>query len=159
MFHKQIQQKAAHDQHTQFRKFEISDLVFAKNYFGANKWVPGTVTAIRGPLSYEVTLVDGRVFRRDIDQNYVKELLKLHWIQNKLMTGYQIHSQTSQVSHLNRTQTILPPCDVQHKYVTNLIGLTQLHTKWGRNIGTLNLISTCTFIINITLKMYFPSCY
>ena len=62
VFHKQMQQKAAHDQHTQFRKFEVSDLVFARNYFGTNKWIPGTVTAIRGPLSYEVTLADGHVF-------------------------------------------------------------------------------------------------
>ena len=68
VFHKQMQQKAAHDQHTHFCKFEVSDLVFARNYFGANKWIPGTVTAIRGPLSYEVTLADGHVFRRHIDQ-------------------------------------------------------------------------------------------
>ena len=36
------------------------------------KWLPGTVTQVRGPLLFLVTLDDGRVLRRHI--NHIREL-------------------------------------------------------------------------------------
>ena len=52
------------------------------------------------------------------------------------------------------TQTSLGPMSKPTKLQRNpaeIIGTA--------SIVTLNLISTCTFIIDITLKLYFPSCY
>ena len=35
------------------------------------RWLPGKITAVRGPLSYTVTLTDGRVVWRHV--NYVRK--------------------------------------------------------------------------------------
>ena len=40
----------------------------ACNYAGTAQWLPGQVTAVTGPVSYQVTLADGRVWRRHQDQ-------------------------------------------------------------------------------------------
>ena len=63
----QARQKAGHDQHARVREFRIDDQVYARNFADGTKWLPGVITATRGPLSYEVTLTDGRVVRRHID--------------------------------------------------------------------------------------------
>ena len=38
------------------------------NYAGTPQWLPGQVTAVIGPVSYQVTLADGRLWRRHQDQ-------------------------------------------------------------------------------------------
>ena len=101
--------------------------MFARNYFGANKWVLGTVTAIRGPLSYEVTLADGRVFRRHIDQlrqRTSETSLALEQVDDWLPNPQSDQSSVSSEQNTNNTTTLR---HVQHRYVTNLFGLTQLH--------------------------------
>ena len=40
----------------------------ARNYAGTPQWLPGQVTAVTGPVSYQVTLADGRLWRRHQDQ-------------------------------------------------------------------------------------------
>ena len=63
----QARQKAGHDQHARDRAFVIGDEVYVQNFAGGSKWLPGVITAIKGPLSYEVTLLDNRVVRRHTD--------------------------------------------------------------------------------------------
>ena len=40
----------------------------ARNYAGTPQWLPGQVTAAIGPVLYQVSLADGRVWRRHQDQ-------------------------------------------------------------------------------------------
>ena len=63
----QSRQKAGHDRHTRGRQFVLDDTVYIRNFGNGPKWLPGVVTAVRGPLSYSVTLMDDRVVRRHID--------------------------------------------------------------------------------------------
>ena len=65
---KQLQQKANHDQHAESRSFNFGDTVYAKNYFGGKKWIPGMITKITGPVSYQVKLTDDRILKRHLDQ-------------------------------------------------------------------------------------------
>ena len=60
-------QKANHDQHARARQFAEGDTVYVRNFASGPKWLPGVVTATRGPLSYHVTLQDNRVIRRHVD--------------------------------------------------------------------------------------------
>ena len=64
----QLRQKSGHDQiHGKLRTFVMNDTVYAKNFSTGPKWLPGVITAVKGPLSYEVTLDDGHVIRRHVD--------------------------------------------------------------------------------------------
>ena len=65
----QQRQKAAHDSHAKAREFHPGDLVYARNYSGSPKWLPGIVTKCTGPVSIEVDLGEGKgVWRRHLDQ-------------------------------------------------------------------------------------------
>ena len=64
----QTTQKDHHDLHCKERQFSKGDQVMARNYAGTPKWLPGKVTAVTGPVSYQVTLADGRLWRRHQDQ-------------------------------------------------------------------------------------------
>jgi len=67
--HQQSRQKESHDYHAKDREFVIGDQVLAKNYTHGNpKWVSGEISAVKGPVSYEVKLEDGRVVHRHLDQ-------------------------------------------------------------------------------------------
>lgn len=50
------------------RSFLPEDPVFARNYGRGPPWVPAVIGRATGPISYEVTLPDGRVLRRHVDQ-------------------------------------------------------------------------------------------
>ena len=56
-----------YDSHARKRHFTIGDTVFVHDFLTGKKWLPGTVTQVRGPPSFLVTLDDGRVMRRHID--------------------------------------------------------------------------------------------
>ena len=56
-----------HDRHAKEHKFEVGDAVCVKDFPSGRTWIPGTVSAVKGPLSYCVELSDGRVFRRHVD--------------------------------------------------------------------------------------------
>ena len=45
----------------------MGDLVFVKDFPQGKKWLTGTVSAVKGPLSYHITLTDGRIVRRHVD--------------------------------------------------------------------------------------------
>lgn len=52
------------------RRFDLNDKVFMRTY-GPNckeKWIPGTVTQVNGPVTYQVTDPDGNSQHRHIDQ-------------------------------------------------------------------------------------------
>ena len=50
------------------REFSIGQTVIARNYTGSTEWVPGIIRTQLGPLSYEVKVKPGLVWRRHTDQ-------------------------------------------------------------------------------------------
>ena len=65
----QQRQKTIRDRHARFRELQPGDLVYARNYNGLPKWLPGVVTKCTGPVSVVVDLGEGRgVCRRHLDQ-------------------------------------------------------------------------------------------
>jgi hypothetical protein len=50
------------------RKFQVGNNLYARNYYGKDKWIPVQVTQVTGPLSYQVKDNQGRILRRHIDQ-------------------------------------------------------------------------------------------
>ncbi|XP_057674326.1 uncharacterized protein K02A2.6-like [Corythoichthys intestinalis] len=68
MFFKQEKQKQIHDRHARPRGLDKGDLVFTRNYSSGPTWIPGAVTKKTGPVSFQVTLGNGQVVRRHIDQ-------------------------------------------------------------------------------------------
>lgn len=66
---KQNTQKEYHDRHSKQRDFNINDRVYIK-IFQQNvySWQPGTVVSSSGPVSYVVSLIDGRNIRCHVDQ-------------------------------------------------------------------------------------------
>ena len=66
--HKQAMQKQSHDSSKPLRTFSVGDKVFVQNFSGTlPKWLSGTIGEVTGPLSYVVTLSDGRTVRRHVD--------------------------------------------------------------------------------------------
>ena len=64
----QAKQKKYHDVHVRSRDFFVGQRVYARNYRGGSKWVPGTLVARRGPLSFVVQVNDGVQWHRHVDQ-------------------------------------------------------------------------------------------
>ena len=64
----QTRQKIQHDNHAKDRSWKVNDLVYVRNYSSGEKWLPGIITAITGPVSYKVMFTDGHVVRRHADQ-------------------------------------------------------------------------------------------
>ena len=62
--HKQDTQKKNHDAQ---REFQVGDAVLVRDFPSGKQRLTGSVTKVRGPLSYHVTLSDGRIIRRHID--------------------------------------------------------------------------------------------
>lgn len=65
---KQEKQKHYHDMHARARTLEEGDLVYTRNFGSGPAWVPGSITEKTGPVSCKVTLGNGQVVRRHIDQ-------------------------------------------------------------------------------------------
>ena len=64
---KQLQQKANHDNASRDRGFTSGALVYAKNFGQGQRWWPGKVVEVTGPVSYRVSLESGHVIRRHQD--------------------------------------------------------------------------------------------
>lgn len=64
---KQLDQKVNHDMHSKQRDFNVGDLVYTRNFAHGPKWTPGQVIFTRGPLSYDIELTDGRIWKRHVD--------------------------------------------------------------------------------------------
>ena len=65
---RQSQQKANHDKKSRDREFGIGDHVFVRNHKQGERWLSGIVTGKSGPLSFRVTVQDGRTVRCHQDQ-------------------------------------------------------------------------------------------
>ena len=63
----QHRQKADHDRRAKSREFAPEDKVYVKNFSSGPKWLPGVITAVRGPVSFTITLSDNRIVRRHVD--------------------------------------------------------------------------------------------
>lgn len=65
----QLKQKRRHDAYAHAREFQIRDSVFARNLGQGNKWVPATITARMGLVSYRVEVeYSGLLWKRHMDQ-------------------------------------------------------------------------------------------
>ena len=64
----QAKQKKCHDAHARSRDLCLGQRVYARNYRPGSKWVPGTLVARRGPLSFVVQVHDGIQWHRHVDQ-------------------------------------------------------------------------------------------
>ena len=59
---KQWKQKLSHNTSRTDRKFQEEDEVYAEDFSASNeKWIPGVIQKVTGPLSYHIPLSDGRV--------------------------------------------------------------------------------------------------
>ena len=63
----QAQQQQYHDSHCRPRTFAVGDKVLAKNFRPGSKWVPGTVVDCLSPMSYQVKVHNGMIWRRHVD--------------------------------------------------------------------------------------------
>ena len=63
---KQADHKQKHDQTSKFREFFVGDEVLVCDV-RKNEWLNGVIAERSGPLSYVVTLADGRVWRKHVD--------------------------------------------------------------------------------------------
>ena len=64
---KQSRQKQDHDRHAKQRTFAVGDLVFARNFHAGPNWIPATVVARQGPLSYLLEISEGEIWRRHVE--------------------------------------------------------------------------------------------
>ena len=58
---KQQKQKAYQDTHFKLCEFSVNDPVFVRDFPLGKKWLTGIVCAVKGPLSYHITLSDGKI--------------------------------------------------------------------------------------------------
>eukprot|EP00731_Ephydatia_muelleri_P009139 Em0004g1477a len=65
---KQAEQKWHHDKKARDRECAERETVLSRNYGSDPKWVRGRIGKQCGPVSYQVELPDGRVWRRHIEQ-------------------------------------------------------------------------------------------
>ena len=65
---KQQQQKNFHAAHCRERIFSEGEKVFVKNNLKGKKWIPGSIIKQTGPVSFKVTLQDGKTIRCHEDQ-------------------------------------------------------------------------------------------
>lgn len=65
--------KTNHDQHACQCQFSNGDLVLICNFGQGSFWLPGVVSEVRGPVSYVMTLEDGRAMQCHVD------LVRPHW--------------------------------------------------------------------------------
>ena len=63
----QAKQKQRHDEHTKERSFSPGQTVWARDFRGSTKWVPGVVLQCTGPLTYMIQLDDKSLWKRHVD--------------------------------------------------------------------------------------------
>lgn len=68
MLRKQQDQVDHRKQREKGRLFHSGEPVLARNYSNGPKWVPATVLAQTGPISYTVRTCEDIVWRRHVDQ-------------------------------------------------------------------------------------------
>ena len=71
---KQAKQKNQHDQHAKPRQFKVGQAVLAKNMRPGDAWIPGVIVKQSGPVSYQVDVGEGRVWKRHLDHLRARDL-------------------------------------------------------------------------------------
>ena len=61
---KQQQQKTTHDTHAHVRQFAEKEQVYIRNFQQGQPWIPGVISKVAGPVSYQVMLENGQLVRR-----------------------------------------------------------------------------------------------
>ena len=70
----QAMQKSYHDKKSQNRTIAVGQLVMVRNYRKiGSKWVEGTIVKKSGEKTFLVKIADGQVWKRHLDQVFVKE--------------------------------------------------------------------------------------
>ena len=64
---KQQKQKAYQDTRFKLCEFSVNDPFFVRDFPLGKKWLTCIVCAVKGPLSYHITLSDGRIVRRHVN--------------------------------------------------------------------------------------------
>ena len=65
---KQWKQKRYHDKMQATRTFVNGDLVYSEDFSSApEKWIPGIIEKVTGPVSYQIRLENGQIMRRHVD--------------------------------------------------------------------------------------------
>ena len=64
----QDRQRKSHDAHSSAREFNVSDVVYARNYSSGPHWLPGQVVELQGKAMCKVQLGDNRTIVRHFDQ-------------------------------------------------------------------------------------------
>ena len=64
---RQARQKEHHDKHSKLRSFPIGSPVVVRDFRHPNKWIPGVILRILGPVTYHVEIENGKVVKRHID--------------------------------------------------------------------------------------------
>ena len=65
---KQASQKSQHDKHSKTRCFTPGQAVMIRDFRpNSNKWMPGTVLSVLGPVTYHVEVEKGKVLKRHVD--------------------------------------------------------------------------------------------
>ena len=73
---KQFKQKLAHDNMKSCRSFVVGEEVFAEDFSNSSeKWIPGVVSKVTGPLSFQIDLSNDKTVRRHVD-NVWKRVVK-----------------------------------------------------------------------------------
>uniref|UniRef100_A0A8C8DZH6 Gypsy retrotransposon integrase-like protein 1 n=1 Tax=Oryzias sinensis TaxID=183150 RepID=A0A8C8DZH6_9TELE len=65
---KQLKQKDQHHTKKTLRSFGSGNKVFIRNYSYGPKWIPAVVLDSSGPVSYNVSIGNGRTMKRHVDQ-------------------------------------------------------------------------------------------
>ena len=63
----QVQQKNTHGNRKQFRSFKVGEEVYVQSFNNTNHWIPGSIVAKTGPVSYKISLASGAVIKRHVD--------------------------------------------------------------------------------------------
>ena len=72
---RQLKQSESHDRKKELRKFTKDEEVYVENFTKKNpRWIPGIITEVTGPLSYEIQLQDGTKVKRHIDHVRKREV-------------------------------------------------------------------------------------
>ena len=63
----QLEMKTRKDTKAAHRSFYAGDHIYARNFIGTTKWLPGVIENVLAPLTFRIKLKDGRIWRRHRD--------------------------------------------------------------------------------------------
>ena len=63
----QLEMKTRKDTIAAHRSFYAGDQIYARNFIGTTKWLPGVIEKVLAPLTFRIKLKDGHIWRRHQD--------------------------------------------------------------------------------------------